>query len=250
MVKEITSEDYKVRRKEWDWLEISKWAGDRDKYGAMGVNDKMCGDFIEPWIFDEVLYITWEKDSRKGMLVTFDSCKSFSSRFGDEMTRYMKAEVMKSIFMDYFGAELYIERGVEKYYFDGWDMSKLCVEWIKHIKGERTMNERDWKVYVDNDKRYTQLSDNYFTKLGFSERYYYDGVYDKKTNKIKFSAFEGRYGSRAISIGYNPAKDDKETGLDRWLTFFKASDDLFHGLYLCEFNGNKEDFESVCELLK
>lgn len=225
---------YSVIKKEWDWLEISKKAGN-----GVGVNGLMSCNFIDGWMFEEILQIRFEGSGKEGVLIEFDR-NGFSKRQGQEPIKQTKVEIIKSILINFFNASLVKDVGL-KYFLEGYDIKQFFDEWVSRVYGKnfvKNVKDKKYKIYVDEKLSYIWLDSLYFMgKVGLSSKIGHCGFFDVVENKVKFSLWsDGTVWSESV-----PGK---------YISLFGGVDVWGKGVYMCEFDGSLEEFGSVCEFLE
>lgn len=220
---------YSIIKKEWDWLDISR---------KCNVNCYMSCNFIDGWIFDEILEIEITDCGVKGLLITLDHDGYSKRRESCEMVKQTKIEVLKSIMVNCFGFVRVMENRNERYFLEGCNIWKFFKEWKKRVRGRNFIKDgkTDYKIFVDGKLSYFWLNSKYFMNLGFENNICYCGAYDMIEDKVKFSLWsDGGVFGGVVS--------------DKYINLFDGKDVWNKGVYMCEFNGSLEEFGVTCGFL-
>lgn len=225
---------YSIIKKEWNWLEISKKAGN-----YIGVNGLMGCTFIDAWMFEEILQIKFKGSNKEGVLIEFDR-DGFSKRLSPEPIKQTKIEIMKSIMVNFFNAKLVKDTGL-KYFIEGYDIKRFFDEWVSRVCGKnfvKNIKDKKYKILVDKVPYYFWLDSSYFMdELNLSGNIGHCGFFDVFENKVKFSLWSDS------PVWSEPVPDS-------YISLFNGKDIWGKGVYMCEFDGTLEEFKLTFSFLE
>jgi hypothetical protein len=217
---------YSVIKKEWRWLDVIR-----------DLNTSCFFRLISSWMFDSVLQIKFHSTGKEGVLFVFDenqwsSLSSFYELCFDKAPVQMRVEVLKSIFVHFFHADVFVENGMMCYFFENKNIHSITEELNKRL----SYPDKSHFATVDGNAEYPLLFESDFTKNGFDDRLSYFGFYDRFENKIKFTI----QSENTLCGHFVPEK---------YIKLFNGKECMRNVAYRNELGCSLEDFPLVCKLL-
>lgn len=206
---------FKLVKKIWDWWDLR------------GNDENMGISFVNAWMFEDVWDVVVH--GKVGLMFTFDKNSYSKSRYVG-ITTQIKTEIMKTFIVEYLGGEEVDNSGVIRYFLEGYDIKEFWKAWNYLVKG---INYMDYTVYIKDELTFIELRNEYFLKLGLDDSWEYSGVYDRVRNVIKFTSW---------SKSGNIKEENKIVNLCNGKI-------LVDGVWMCCFEGTKEEFETFCRLI-
>lgn len=222
---------YSVIRKEWRWADVIR--------DLSNTNTSCFFRLISSWMFDCVLQIRFHNTSKEGVLFVFDEEQWTSvSRFYfyelcfDKAPVQIRMEVLKSIFVHFFHADVFVENKTMCYFFE----NKTLHDVVDELNKRLSLSDKYHFATVDGNAEYPILFNSDFTKNGFDDMLFYFGFYDRFENKIKFTM----QSEKTLSEHFVPKK---------YIKLFNGKEHIRNVAYQSELDCSLEDFPLVCKLL-
>lgn len=214
---------YSIIKKEWRWLDIIK--------DSSNTNTSCFYSLVSSWMFDHVLQIKFHSTGKEGVLFVFDESQWSILRHFDNPPVQMRVEVLKSIFVHFLHADVFVENETMCYFFENKNLHDVVDELNKRL----SLPDKHHFATVDGNAEYPLLFRADFTKNGFDDWLSYFGFYDRFENKIKFTI----QSDNTLCEHFIPEK---------YIKLFNGKK-LAYMVYRNEFDGSLEDFPLVCKLL-